>query len=151
MKSGQPVNANKGVTPTPAKEKAPSLTKGKRMSSIVVGGQPDRLFAAEYLPAPEVTFARSPIVVNADGTIFAEKVPEPEPHERVCFIPFIIHGLGFPFHPFVRGLLHFYGLQLHHLLPNLILHMACYVTLCEAFLSCQPHFGLWSKLFCVKL
>ena len=32
-------------------------------------------------------------------------VPTPEPHERVVFIPHFLLGLGFPLHPFVRGLM----------------------------------------------
>lgn len=53
--------------------------------------------------------------------------------------------------PLLRGLLHIYGLQLHHLAPNSILHIACFVMVCEAFLCCEPHLRLWCKYFCVKL
>jgi hypothetical protein len=38
-------------------------------------------------------------------------------------------------HEFLRGLLSVYGVQLHHLTPNSILHIACFITLCEAFLG----------------
>ena len=31
-------------------------------------------------------------------------VPTPEPHERVVFLPHFVRGLGFPLHPFVRGI-----------------------------------------------
>jgi hypothetical protein len=37
--------------------------------------------------------------------------------------------------------------QLHQLMPNSILHIACFVTLCEAFLGVNPHWGLWKCLF----
>ena len=40
----------------------------------------------------------------------AESVPNPSKGERVCFVPYLIRGLGFPIHPFLRGLLEFYGL-----------------------------------------
>jgi hypothetical protein len=40
-----------------------------------------------------------------------------------------------------------YGVQLHQLTPNLILHIACFVTLCESFLGIEPHFLLWKSLF----
>ena len=56
-------------------------------------------------------------------------------------------GRRVPIHPFLRGLLEFYGLQLHNLTPASILHIAGYVALCELFLGCEPHFGLWRKLF----
>ena len=38
-------------------------------------------------------------------------IPTPEPHERVVFIPHFIRGLGFPLHPFVRGLMFYYGIS----------------------------------------
>jgi hypothetical protein len=33
--------------------------------------------------------------------------------------------------------------QLHQLTPNSLLHIACFVTLCESFLGIEPHFLLW--------
>jgi hypothetical protein len=32
--------------------------------------------------------------------------------------------------------------QLHQLTPNSVLHIACFVTLCESFLGTEPHFLL---------
>ena len=69
--------------------------------------------------------------------------------ERVCLVPYLLRGLGFPIHPFLRGLLEFYGLQLHNLTPASILHIAGYVALCELFLGCEAHFELWKRLFCL--
>ncbi len=63
--------------------------------------------------------------------------------------PLLNKGLGFPIHPFLRGLLEFYGLQLHHLTPALVLHIAGFVALCELFLGVEAHFGLWKELFCL--
>jgi hypothetical protein len=40
-----------------------------------------------------------------------------------------------------------YGVQLHQLTPNSLLHIACFITLCEAFLGIDPHWGLWKYLF----
>ena len=36
------------------------------------------------------------------------------------------------------------------LTPNGILHIACFITLCEAFLGIYPHWGLWRCLFNIK-
>jgi hypothetical protein len=58
-----------------------------------------------------------------------------------------LRGLSFPAHEFLRGLLFVYGVQLHQLAPNLILHIACFITLCESFLGIEPHFLLWKYLF----
>jgi hypothetical protein len=40
-----------------------------------------------------------------------------------------------------------YGVQLHQLTPNSILHIACFITLCDSFLGIEPHFLLWKFLF----
>jgi hypothetical protein len=40
--------------------------------------------------------------------------------------------------------------QLHQLTPNSILHIACFITPCEAFLGINPHWGLWKYLFCLR-
>lgn len=78
-------------------------------------------------------------------------MPKPEPYEWGSFIPLLLCGLSYPIHPFFHGLLHFYGLQMQHLTPNSILHIACFITLCECFLFIEPHFGFWRKYFQVKL
>ena len=48
-------------------------------------------------------------------------VPNPEPHERVVFLTHFVRGLGFPLHPFVRGLMFYYGMEFHDLAPTLSL------------------------------
>jgi hypothetical protein len=58
-----------------------------------------------------------------------------------------MRGLSLPAHEFLRGLLFVYGVQLHQLTSNSILHIACFITLCESFLGIEPHFLLWKFLF----
>ena len=77
-------------------------------------------------------------------------IPTPRPHERVVFLPHFLRGLGFPLHPFVPGLMFYYGLDFHDLAPNFILSISAFIVMCEAFLRIQPHFGLWLKVFNVK-
>ena len=79
----------------------------------------------------------------------AESIPSPSKGERVCLISYLIRGLEFPIHPFLRGLLEFYGLQLHNLTPASIPHIAGFVALCELFFGIEAHFVLWKKLFCL--
>lgn len=57
----------------------------------------------------------------------------------VVLASFYEHGFVFPPNPLVRGILFYYGLELQNLHSNTILHIACYVTLCEAYLSMAPH------------
>jgi hypothetical protein len=63
------------------------------------------------------------------------------------FFEFLLRGLSLLAHEFLRGLLFVYGVQLHQLTPNSILHIACFITLCESFLGIEPHFLLWKFLF----
>ena len=79
-----------------------------------------------------------------------EIVPTLEPHERVVFLTHFVRGLGFSLHPFVRGLMFYYGLDFHDLAPNFILNILAFIIVCEAFLCIKPHFGLWLKTFNVK-
>ena len=59
-------------------------------------------------------------------------------------------GLGFPLHPFVRGLMYYYGLDFQELAPNSFLHISAFIVVCEALLHVHPHFSLWLKVFNVK-
>ncbi|KAK1641931.1 hypothetical protein QYE76_059736 [Lolium multiflorum] len=76
-----------------------------------------------------------------------ESYPTPPMGYRVSFVDHLIRGLSAPIHPFLRGLLFVYGLQLHHLTPNSILHISIFITLCEAFLGIQPNWALWKRIF----
>jgi hypothetical protein len=79
-----------------------------------------------------------------------EIIPRPPPGFRVIFLAFILWGLSLPPHPFLRGLLFVYGIQLHDLNPNTILHIACFITLCECFLGIEPHWALWRRIFVIQ-
>jgi hypothetical protein len=68
-----------------------------------------------------------------------EVIPAPPPGFRVMFLDFLLHGFSLPAHEFLHGLLFVYGVQLHQLTPNSLLHIACLITLCEAFLGVNPH------------
>jgi hypothetical protein len=84
-----------------------------------------------------------------DQVVFpsTDRIPKPPSGFRVMFLAFLLRGLSFPAHEFLRGLLFVYGVQLHQLTPNSILHIACFITLCESFLGIEPHFLLWKFLF----
>jgi hypothetical protein len=79
-----------------------------------------------------------------------EVVPTPSAGYRVMFLAFLLRGLSLPAHEFLRGLLFVYGMQLYQLTPNYLLHIACFITLCEAFLGIDPHWVLWKFLFCLR-
>jgi hypothetical protein len=56
-------------------------------------------------------------------------------------------GLSLPASVFLRGLLLYYELELHHLTSGEVLHVAAFVMLCEALLGILPHFPLWRYFF----
>ncbi|KAK1627149.1 hypothetical protein QYE76_001464 [Lolium multiflorum] len=76
--------------------------------------------------------------------------PKPPKGFTVMFAAFLFRGLSLPAHEFLRSLLFFYGIQLWQLTPNSILHLSIFITVCEAFLGIEPHWGLWRKIFYVK-
>jgi hypothetical protein len=69
----------------------------------------------------------------------------------VASVAFYERGFGVPSHRFLRLLLQFYSLELHHLTPFGILHIAVFVTLCEAYMGIESHFNLWNYFFRVQL
>ncbi|KAK1632725.1 hypothetical protein QYE76_007040 [Lolium multiflorum] len=79
-----------------------------------------------------------------------ESYPSPPIEYRVSFVDHLIRGLSTPIHDFLRGLLFVYGLQLHQLTPNSILHVSIFITLCECFLGVQPNWALWKRIFCLR-
>lgn len=64
---------------------------------------------------------------------------------------FYERGFGLPLHSFVWGILHYYKLELQNFHPNSILHIACFITLCEAFMGIWPHWQLWKHFFSPRL
>ncbi|KAK1693179.1 hypothetical protein QYE76_009876 [Lolium multiflorum] len=79
-----------------------------------------------------------------------ESYPNPPMEYRVSFVDHLIRGLSAPIHDFLRGLLFVYGIQLHQLTPNSILHISIFITLCECFLGIPPNWALWKRIFCLR-
>jgi hypothetical protein len=84
---------------------------------------------------------RDRFLIGGDQVIFpsTERIPKPPSGYRVMFLAFLLCGLSLPSHEFLRGLLFVYGMQLHQLTPNSILHITCFITLCESFLGIEAH------------
>mgnify|MGYP002413848545 CR=1 FL=1 len=148
-------------TSGPATEKLQNMASAPSSSSCPHGPQEgdwrslsvshlqlSRLQTQGYLPLADVVSVRAALA-SIGNDVLAENFPNPNKEERVCFVSFLLRGLGFPIHPFLRGLLEYYGIQLHNLTPGSILHISGFVALCELFLGCEAHFGLWKKFFCL--
>lgn len=63
---------------------------------------------------------------------------KPYGQERHVLASFIMRELSMPPHDFLRGLLFYYGIQLHHISSNGMLHIACFINMCECFLGTRP-------------
>ena len=69
----------------------------------------------------------------------------------ISFWPFHERGLVVPPHPFFQGLLHHYQIELQHLNPNGIQHIAAFIAMCQGYLRIEPHFELWRYFFSISL
>src|SRR6185437_7317044 len=78
-------------------------------------------------------------VIHLRGSA-GESFPHEGGNESVVFLPHVLRGLGFPISDFFHGLLLHWGVQVHHLTPNSILHISICVHLCESFLGIESHF-----------
>ena len=92
--------------------------QGKWMVSSVKEEDITELRAAEYL-AKGIAHR-----LPAAG----QTIPTPEPNERVVFLPHFFRGLGFPLHPFVRGLMYYYGIDFHDLSPSSFLNISAFIV-----------------------
>jgi hypothetical protein len=68
----------------------------------------------------------------------------------VSFTPFHEQGFRMPASRFMRALPHYYGVELHNFNPNSIAQAAIFVAVREGFLGIDPHWDLWTHLFCVE-
>jgi hypothetical protein len=66
------------------------------------------------------------------------------------FVEFYERGFGMPPHQFLHSLLRYYDLELHHLIPLGVVHIAAFITLCEAYLGINPELDLWKYFFRVR-
>ena len=58
-----------------------------------------------------------------------EVEPRPEENEVIFFAHFHSFGFGVLVHPLLRWLLYYYGLRLHDLTPEGILHLSIFIML----------------------
>nr|ABF98739.1 retrotransposon protein, putative, unclassified [Oryza sativa Japonica Group] len=100
-----------------------------------------KMVAHGVLPAKEIIGWRP---------AFGEAFPTPDTHEIVVFAHFFYGGFSLPTSRFFRGILNFYGISLHHLNPNSIVHIANFIHACEVFLGIRPHFALFRCIFFLK-
>jgi hypothetical protein len=69
----------------------------------------------------------------------------------VSFVYFHEQGFGVPASIFMRALLHYYRVELHHLAPNTVAQAAIFTAVCEGYLGVEPQWNLWLHLFKAEL
>jgi len=77
----------------------------------------------------------------------SDREPNLPPGYVVCFLLFLDRGFGTPAGRLIRAILHYYGVELHNLNPNSVMHAAVFTTVCEGFLGVPAHWNLWLHLF----
>ena len=92
------------------------------------------------------------MIANKSWRLPAEDETEPAPQEweRVLLLSHVFRGFSLPPHPFFRGIMNHFATQLHHFPQNAIAHLAAFVTLCECFIGCPPHWGLFKYVFSAR-
>jgi hypothetical protein len=126
-----------------------SLAHKNQMGKKKISNSSTSWVPSEFSQTDLTKAQKDGLITEGDQVIFpsTERIPKPPNGYRVMFLTFLLCSLSFPTHEFLRGLLFVYGVQLHQLTPNSILHIACFVTLCESFLGIKPHWILWKSLF----
>ena len=79
-----------------------------------------------------------------------ESFPTPRGDGLVVFEDYFYRGFGVPIHPFLRGLIDYYGIGLCNLSPNSIIHVSVFIHFYEAYLGILSHFDLFRHFFCLK-
>ena len=123
--------------------------------------------APEQIPVPETVWTSSTITEEQIQLLVnrgllrpktevewkaptGQAFPTEDDKEQVVFASFFERGFNVPTGDFFRGLLHYYRLELVHLVPNSITVVSSFIHLCEAYLGIPPHFHLWRYFFQVK-
>ena len=113
----------------------PSTATEETLQELVVrGGLPARTDAMEWM-VPEVGHVE----------------PAPPPGYIVSFMAFHERGFNVPAHDFPRGLLRRWELELQHLTPNGMLHLAAFVYPCEGWLGIEANWTLFKHFFFIKI
>ena len=79
-----------------------------------------------------------------------ESFPTHHGDELVVFEDYFYRGFSVPIHPFLHGLIDYYGISLRNMSSNSILHVSVFIHFCEAYLGILPYFDLFSHFFCLK-
>ena len=72
----------------------------------------------------------------------SESFPSEDDKDQIVFASYFERGFNILTGDSFRGLLHYYRLELVHLVPNSITVVSSFIHLCEAYLGIPIHFNL---------
>ena len=129
---------------------APKKNKSKldieEVADLSTGWRKSKMSEAAVRELEDMKLLQSQAVIlwhEAEG----EEYPFEGTFEIIMFRDFVERGLAVPISEFFHALLQFWGVQLHHLTPQSILHLSIFTHFCEAFLGILPHFYLFQHFF----
>jgi len=129
---------------------APKKSKSKldveEVADLSTGWRKSKMSEAAVRELEDMKLLQSQVVIlwhEAEG----EEYPFEATFETVMFRDFIERGLAVPVSESFDALLQLWGIQLHHLTPQSILHLSIFTHFCEAFLGVLPHFHLLQHFF----
>jgi hypothetical protein len=76
--------------------------------------------------------------IGAWRSTVGEPFPMLHTDELVVFEDYFFHGFGVPIHPFLHGLIVYYGINLCNLNPNSILHASIFMNFCNCTWGSSP-------------
>ena len=74
--------------------------KGEWERCLVSHSQLAKLQTQGFLPPADLVPVRAGLA-SFNGKTKAEDFPNPSAGERLCFVPYLLRGVGFPIHPFL--------------------------------------------------
>jgi hypothetical protein len=117
----------------PADDWAASSATEKRLEELVEDG----------LLRPRTSRTRSKWITPS----LDHREPAPLEGYVVSFICFHERGFGVSATTFMRVLLHYYRVELHHLAPNAVAQATIFTVVCEGYLGVEPQWNMWLHLF----
>jgi hypothetical protein len=125
----------KGKNAASVKDSAPAnLPKGSWEGSWVKEKQIELLRQGRVLPSADLVGC-----YPADS----KQVPDPQPRETVVFYNHFPKGFTLPASNFLRQFMDHFHLQPHHIGANVMMTLAAFVALCEAYLGIWPNIDLF--------
>jgi hypothetical protein len=125
-----------------APKKDKSKVEDEAVSNLSTGWHKSKMSQATVQELENMGLLQSHAMIQWRA-VEGEDYPMEGTLETVVFHDFVEHGLAVPVSEFFYALLQFWGIQLHHLTPQLILYLSIFTHFCEALLGILPHFHLF--------